>query len=237
MNFEKRSTLPELLDDDQIPKADLFRNLRELETINTLLGGHAVSLKGLEQLVNKDEKILSVIDLGCGGGDLLYTIQRWAMRKGITVKLAGLDAKPEAFDYIRQRFPSLKDIDCYPVTFAQATEIVPEYDIAIAALVHHHLYHPDIEQLLRLMHSARRGFVINDLHRHPMAYYSIKWLTALLSKSVLVKHDAPLSVAKAFSKNELQALLHSVGIDRYHITWEWAFRWLVVAEAHPDGVE
>ena len=230
MDFNKRSQLPEMLDAPDIPQEALFINLRELESINALLGGHAVSLKGLEQLLTKGDKTCSIIDLGCGGGDLLYAIQQWAKRKGIEVRLAGLDAKPEAFDYIRKRFPSLAGMDCYPIAFEQAADIVPQYDIAIAALVHHHLYDSDLNQLLRLMHTARRGLVINDLHRHPFAYHSIRWLTALLSGSTLVKHDAPLSVAKAFSKQDLMLALKEADIDNFTISWQWAFRWLVVAE-------
>ena len=78
------------------------------------------------------------------------------------------------------------------------------------------------------IHSSR-GFFINDLHRHPLAYYLIKWLTKLFSKSYLVKYDAPLSVARAFKKKEWEILLKDAGITNYTIQWQWAFRYLITA--------
>jgi hypothetical protein len=61
-----------------------------------------------------------------------------------------------------------------------------------------------------------------------MAYYSIKWLTKVFSRSYLVKNDAPLSVKRGFKKNDLIELLKQAGINNYTIEWKWAFRWLVV---------
>ena len=78
--------------------------------------------------------------------------------------------------------------------------------------------------------NAEKGFFIADLHRHPLAYYSIKWLTGLFSKSYLVKNDAPLSVLRGFSRKEWESLLTKAGIKNYSIRWKWAFRWLIIVE-------
>ena len=79
------------------------------------------------------------------------------------------------------------------------------------------------------------GFFINDLHRHPFAYYSIKWLTKLFSKSYLVKNDAPLSVLRGFKKKELEMFNFQcsppdrrAGILNARLKWKWAFRWLLI---------
>ena len=74
----------------------------------------------------------------------------------------------------------------------------------------------------------RIAVVINDLHRHPLAYYGIRWLTRLLRGSYLVQHDAPLSVARAFTRRDWQRLLAAAGITHYALRWRWAFRWQVV---------
>jgi hypothetical protein len=75
----------------------------------------------------------------------------------------------------------------------------------------------------------RLGFFINDLHRHPLAYHSIRLLTRTFSKSYLVKNDAPLSVRRGFRRGEWQRLLHDAGITGYTCSWRWAFRWLITA--------
>jgi len=76
--------------------------------------------------------------------------------------------------------------------------------------------------------NSKIGFFINDLHRHYLAYYSIKFLTGLFSKSYLVKNDAPLSVRRGFKRNEWENLLRQAAINSYSIQWKWAFRWLIV---------
>jgi hypothetical protein len=78
------------------------------------------------------------------------------------------------------------------------------------------------------MRQARLGIVINDLHRHPIAYHSIKILTRLFAKSPLIRHDAPLSVARGFSREELDKIMQKAGITSYTISWRWAWRWLVI---------
>jgi hypothetical protein len=82
--------------------------------------------------------------------------------------------------------------------------------------------------------NARLGFFINDLHRHKVAYYSIKVLTAIFSNSYLVKHDAPLSVARGFTKDEWLQFFNIAGIGNFSIEWKWAFRWLIVFKIEPS---
>ncbi|HTE11556.1 MAG TPA: hypothetical protein VK645_11305, partial [Chitinophagaceae bacterium] len=84
--------------------------------------------------------------------------------------------------------------------------------------------------MLGWMHeNAGIGFFINDLHRHFLAYYSIKILTGLFSKSYLVKNDAPLSVQRGLIKKEWEGLLKQSVLDNYSIEWKWAFRWLIIS--------
>ncbi|WP_315820559.1 hypothetical protein [Paraflavitalea speifideaquila] len=102
-------------------------------------------------------------------------------------------------------------------------------DLIFSSLFCHHFPERELTTQLQWMnHHAGLGFFINDLHRHPLAYYSIQWLTRLFSKSYLVKNDAPLSVARGFVKNDWEQLIDSAGITTFSIQWKWAFRWLIV---------
>ena len=76
--------------------------------------------------------------------------------------------------------------------------------------------------------NASAGFFINDLHRHPLAWYSIKLITTAFSKSYLVKNDAPLSVARGFKINEWRRLMKQAVINNFTIEWKWAFRHLII---------
>jgi hypothetical protein len=72
------------------------------------------------------------------------------------------------------------------------------------------------------------GFFINDLHRHPIAYYLIKIITGVFSSSPLVKNDAPISVRRGFTKKDWKNILNDSRIKSSMVSWEWAFRYLIV---------
>ena len=76
MNFSSRSYQPELLDQDNIPFADIEQNMNELDIINRFLGGHRVTLAGLSKLV-VNRSALSICEIGCGGGDNLRAVHNW----------------------------------------------------------------------------------------------------------------------------------------------------------------
>ena len=102
-------------------------------------------------------------------------------------------------------------------------------DIIFSSLFCHHFTEAELITMLQWMKQhAAIGFFINDLHRHPLAWYSIKWITKFFSKSYLVKNDAPLSVARGFKKNEWQQIFKKAGISNFSIKWKWAFRFLVI---------
>jgi SAM-dependent methyltransferase len=231
MNLATRATTPELMDDLGLATEELRQNLDELETINTWLGGYRPVLAALARLQPgfPQGRPLRLADLGSGGGDMLRRIAAWARRRRVPVALVGVDANAFMLDYAAAKSQAYPEI-----SYAQLDIFAPEfaaqpYDVLTASLFCHHFTDAELVDLLRRWHQqAGLAVVINDLHRHPLAYYSIKWLTRLLGGSRLVQHDAPLSVARAFSRADWRRLLAAAGITKYALRWCWAFRWQVV---------
>ena len=231
MDFAKRSQQPELLDGPSIPFEDIRLNMLELNRINQWLGGHRITLQGFKTLL-KNRKNIRVAEIGCGGGDNLFYLDKWCARHGIAAELTGIDLNPDCL-----ATAALHPWHSKPrLLAADYKEGLPEEkseDMLFSSLFCHHFSEPSLIEMLRWMQSrARIGFFINDLHRHPVAYYSIRWLTRLFSHSYLVKHDAPLSVRRALRKKEWISLLNQAGIEHYRIQWKWAFRWLITVPAH-----
>ncbi|MBO9564665.1 MAG: methyltransferase domain-containing protein [Niastella sp.] len=228
MNFQIRSYQKELLDRDDIPFADIKRNMQELDFINTWLGGHAITLEGFRRL-SRNQLSISVCEIGCGGGDNLAAIARWCEKRKIFASFTGIDKNPDCIAVAKERnLPGSTWIasDYKDVVFDRKPDII------FSSLFCHHFPERELIAQMRWMYKhAHRGFFINDLHRHPMAYYSIQWLTRLFSKSYLVQHDAPLSVARGFVKKDWQLLFDSAGITTFSVQWKWAFRWLVVVDS------
>jgi ubiquinone/menaquinone biosynthesis C-methylase UbiE len=197
----------------------------ELDFINTWLGGHAITLAGLKQLI-KGQQAIVVCEIGCGGGDNLVAIRQWCDKKGIAVTCIGVDKNPDCIAVAQERGLS----HCQWITADyKDVQFDNKPDLIFSSLFCHHFPERELTMQLQWMFRyAGQGFFINDLHRHPLAYYSIQWLTRLFSKSYLVKNDAPLSVARGFVKNEWQQLIDSAGITTFSIQWKWAFRWLIV---------
>ncbi|HEX6334506.1 MAG TPA: methyltransferase domain-containing protein [Flavisolibacter sp.] len=228
MSFTTRSAQKELLDREDIPFADIMQNMKELETINRYLGGHAITLRGIQKIVHARPEIRHwhVAEIGCGGGDNLRAVRDWFARKKLQVTLTGIDINPECIRYAQQLEKNqgihfLRN-DYRNVIFEEPPHII------FSALFAHHFTDDELVEMLRWMKKhSRYGFFINDLHRHPVAYYSIRMLTQLFSKSYLVKNDAPVSVLRGFSRGDWQSLITRSGVQDISCRWQWAFRWLL----------
>ena len=226
--FAQRSYESELLDAPNIPKELLFKNLRELDVVNRLLGGHSITLSGIKKLISDKNKIYHIIDIGCGGGDAMKQIAKWARVKNYKIKLTGVDMNSDCIDFMKDACKEFPEIDGVVMDYRDYLKTNAEVDIIHCSLFCHHLKEDDLIELFQYMNKcARIGFVINDLQRHWFAYYSIKFLTRLLNGSSLVKNDAPLSVLRGFKKNELNDLLKKADLKNVSIKWKWAFRYLV----------
>lgn len=229
-SFSKRSYDKELLDQDSIPFADIEQNMRELDVINTWLGGHRISLLGLKKLLGGRRRI-TICEIGCGGGDNLRVLDRYCRQRGIEAKVTGVDRNGSCIAVARQRWHG-GPAEWIHSDFRDLAFERKKPDIIFSSLFCHHFTDRELVCMLRWMETnCAAGWYINDLHRHPAAYHAIRWLTGWLSRSYLVKNDAPLSVLRGFTRAEWMAILRDAGIQGYRLEWKWAFRWLLYRSA------
>ena len=228
IDLRNRSYEKELMDGDNIPFAVMAQTLRELDIINTRLGGHAITIKGVQEIAGNRESI-SVCEIGCGGGDNLRAIYKYCRKAGIPVRFTGIDMNSECIRFAGQHNSELPcQWICSDYALVNFDNEKP--DIIFSSLFCHHLTDEQLDHMLRWSErNSNLGFFINDLHRHWLAFYLIRYITRIFSKSALVKHDASLSVARSFRRKDWQQLFKKAGIGEYQVTWKWAFRWLVTA--------
>ena len=229
--FTYRSEEKELLDKQDIPPQLLFQNLRELDILNRTTGGHAISLKGIKQLITDHDKIYHVVDLGCGSGDALKAIADWTRLNNYSVRLTGVDMNVNAIDYLKihcVNYPEINGVTTDYQDYLNKNEVI---DIVHCSLFCHHL---NDDELLRLFiyfrQHVKTGFIINDLQRHWLAYYSAWVFTRLLNGTELAKNDGPISVLRGFKSGELIYLLNQANIADYSIQKELLFRFLIVGK-------
>lgn len=232
--FKKRSYEKELMDDLTLGSDELRQNLEELRVVNRYLGGNLVLKIALNRLKKQgffeEKRVYSIADIGSGGGDNLVVIAEWFKKNGIQAELTGLDANAFMIgfaEYFCKNYPNIRFVqqnifDVDPAALA--------FDLTTCSLFCHHFTD---EELLVIFTNIKKitnnYFIINDLHRHWFAYYSIWGLTRILNGSYLIKNDAPLSVARAFKRKELKSISQQI-FKNVEISWIWAFRWLVIAQ-------
>lgn len=226
INLKQRSYQKELMDADDVPFDAMAQTLRELNTINTLLGGHAITIQGVKQLIKDKAGSITVCEIGCGGGDNLFAIKKFCDKNNISASFIGIDMNTECITFAKQQYPQL-NCEWICSDYAKVDLQYKKPDIIFSSLFCHHFTNEQLVQMLQWLKINSNGFFINDLQRHWLAYYLIKYLTKFFSKSYLVKNDACLSVARSFTKKDWQLIFNSAGITNYSINWKWAFRYLV----------
>ncbi|WP_373524069.1 methyltransferase domain-containing protein [Aquiflexum sp.] len=228
--FSQRSYQKEIMDDLDAGGKLMEVTLKELKTINKLLGGNHVTTSSLKQIMAKyPQENYTIADIGCGGGDMIQVMSDWAKKNKFVCRFIGIDANPNIINLAKINLSDISEVSFETQNVFDAAFLDGKVDIVTCTLFTHHFTDEELFLLLSsFKKKARLGVVINDLHRHPIAYYSIKILTGLFSKSTMVKNDGPLSVLRSFHKSELANILKSSGITQYEIKWKWAFRWRVI---------
>lgn len=230
--FAYRSNEVELMDDLESSGEVIDQTLRELEVINKWLGGNQVTISGLDRLTKKKTsryKTLKIVDLGCGGGDMLKLIAIWGRKRKLDIELVGIDANPNIVAFAERNTQDFPEISYRAINIFSDEFKAMSFDIVTCTLFTHHFTDEQLATLfLQLRKQASLGMVINDLHRHWFAYHSIKMLTAAFSRSEMVRNDAAVSVLRSFHKQEIESILKKTSIENYSIRWMWAFRWQII---------
>lgn len=227
MDFRYRSSDIELMDEGAGRFEEFHDCLRELEVINQLTLAYRPTLSWLKPWLQSGEK-LAILDAGSGGGDMLRRIASKAGESSI--ELIGVDLNPWAkksaelsaeVSGLNEQATQIRYATANIFSFEPAKPV----DIVISSLFTHHLSDEQIVRFLRWIHTrARRGWFINDLHRHPLPYHFIKLATRGFSNNRLIRNDAAVSVARAFTKHDWQRLLDRAGLlNRDHVQLRWHF--------------
>lgn len=226
--LEQRSEETEIMDDLSISGEVVNQTLKELNTINRRLGGNKISVSAFKNLTKEMQKI-TLADLGCGGGDIMMKMSNWSRKKGIDASFVGIDANKNIVNYAIEHTRSHPEITYQAINIFSDDFKSQTFDIIHCCLFIHHFTSQQLVALFRQFRKqAKVGVIINDLHRHSLAYWSITLLTSLFSKSLMVRNDAAISVARGFNKKELIEILEKAGITEYSLSWKWAFRWKLI---------
>lgn len=211
MNFDSRAYLSEWMD-EPCSYEEFRACLDDLAQVNRMTFAYRPTLTWLKDRLAELPGPIHVVDVGCGGGDVLRTIEKWAASSGVAVQLTGIDLNPYAARAAAERTSSTSMIDwvtCDAFSFQPSTPI----DIVICSLFTHHLADDEIVRFIEWMERvATRGWFINDLHRERIPYYGFSLLARVMRWHRFVQHDGPVSIRRAFRTEDWKHYLFEAGI-------------------------
>jgi 2-polyprenyl-3-methyl-5-hydroxy-6-metoxy-1,4-benzoquinol methylase len=227
VNTSHRSSEMEIMDDFTM-EGVLFRDtLDKLEIINRFLGGNSVTIKGLKKLLKNQSKnkTITIVDLGCGNGDVLRDVSKFGRKNNYSFKLIGIDANPAAIDYAKELSKEYSELSFKTIDILSEDFKKQSYDVVLCTLFLHHLKNEELISFLKkTTENATIGLVVNDLHRHKLAYYLFK-LIGFFIKNKMVRQDGLTSILRAFKRKDLENIAKEIKVH-FSIEWKWAFRYL-----------
>jgi 2-polyprenyl-3-methyl-5-hydroxy-6-metoxy-1,4-benzoquinol methylase len=230
VDLRHRRDEPEWLDGADLDPDELEAVLRDLATFNQVFLGHYPLLRWLGQAVRAagHGAPLTLVDIGCGYGDLLRAIRRWSRRRKLDLNLIGVDLNPETIRIAQAATDAADLIDYKAVDVFELASATP-VDLMISSLVTHHLSDREITEFLRLMETtARRGWAISDLQRNRFLYHFIGLASRLARFHPMITHDGQLSVARSLTRAEWQQRIAEAGFSPADVSIRsFLFRFLI----------
>lgn len=237
--LEVRARAPELMDDLAQGGAELREALRHLRRLNRLFAASGRTLSGvasLWELAGRPRR-LTVLDVGSGSGDVNAALLRWADARGVKIGITLADRTEEACAEARALYADEPRVRVLRQELFALEEGAA--DIVTASQFVHHFADEELPDVASAMLKASRlGIVIQDIHRHWLAWTAVWLASRLISGNRYVVNDGPLSVAKGFRAADWERLRERLGERRLAYSWRPLFRYVVtVPKAAPPREE
>ena len=224
---------PELLDmPGSVPAATLAHNLRDIRRVNRFAGGTAVVLRHLPRfLVDVPrETPITLLDIATGSADIPLALVRWGSKRGYDFRITATDVSDDVLTVAREVAAGTPQI----VVEACDARALPyedgAFDVALCSLALHHFPRDEAVQVLREMgRVARHGIIVNDLVRTWPGYVGAWLLGNATTRNRLTRHDAPLSILRAWTPDELRAMAKEAGLRDATVTTHAFWRMAIVA--------
>ncbi len=222
---ERDATATEWLDADQMDGHDLERNLRDIRHINALLGWTTFTTRAvLRELRTQPNRAWTLLDVASGSADIPIAIARAAQRAGIGLQVTVTDRSPQIVAIARERCAEAPSVSVERQDALALPYPDGSFDLALCTLALHHFAPDDAVALLRSMARVARRTLVFDVVRSPLAHAGVVALTRLARMDPMTCHDGPVSVRRAYSAAEAQALAESAGLRDVRARVTFPFR-------------
>ncbi len=232
-NFASRSKEAELIDGSAFHLDELVENLSDLRKVNRYLGGQSALARHLFPMIEaRGDRRVRLLDVGTGSADIPSMVVKWARARGVKVEFVVLDLNETVVHQARLHtsgYPEIEVVrgDAMTLPFDDRS-----FDYVLSSLLLHHF---DNQQAANLIKSfsrvARVAFIVNDLRRHPIAYYSIKLLTHIFTRNRLIRNDSALSVLRGFTESDVSEISIAAELN-LEIFRHFPYRFILIGQTN-----
>jgi 2-polyprenyl-3-methyl-5-hydroxy-6-metoxy-1,4-benzoquinol methylase len=236
--MRQRWWLPSRIDGDEwldrghgTPEA-IDQSLADLRRIHRWLGGMRGMASHLYPRIQQCRSApVRVLDLGAGGCTLPETVARWARQANLALQIVALDLRHAHLQWARQHLPTWPEI-----TFLQGDVLALPLgegcvDFVISSLFLHHFTADVLIRMLPIWAGlARRSLVMMDLVRHPLPYWFMKATSPIFARSGITRHDAAVSIRRAYRPQELQGIAAAAGFEQARVYTHFPYRMILVID-------
>jgi len=232
-----RNLRAELLDLDEAPFEEVQDSLKDVQRVNKYLSGYRVLLHHVAGFFERADRPLTLLDAATGSADQPIAVARWARKMGQPVRITAIDINSKMLKFAREEARAYPEIQFVQGDVLNLPFKPNSFDVVINSLALHHFTRDNAVAMLKSFSQlARRGVIINDLHRSRIAHAAIFLLTRILTQNRLTRYDAPVSVMNAFTPDELRAMAVEAGWQQFAVHRHFPYRIALVEKKVAPGV-
>lgn len=221
-----RNTDPEWMDDPTLDEVTLQNAVDDINKVNNLLGGFKFMLEAVKkELAKYPDQEFTIVDAGCGDGEMLRYLEKHL--KNEKLSFLGLDFAARSIEKARLKSEGLSRLRFRESDILKIQPQDISCDILISSLTMHHFSDVEIvEFLTKFKEITTKSIIINDLHRHWLAFVFFKYLSPIFIKHEISRHDGLISIASGFKVQDFKKYAAAIGINNDRWTWKWSFRFI-----------
>ncbi len=206
---QRNESLVEWMDREDCNVELLNNTYSQFSKINKLLSGwNKIYRSHIRPVIQRSpEKHVTILDIGCGGGDIIKLLDTLIKEDGFQAKITGIDPDPRSIRFLQDRgHPS--NLYFRNISSNQLTEEGQTFNIVISNHLIHHLSEKELHAVCSDAEILTTGLAIfSDIERSDIGYASFGMIAPLLFRNSYIVKDGLISVRKSYRKKELQQIL------------------------------